>query len=72
MPVAPGWTGFYVGVQAGGAFADRTVSYAGNDPASAPFFNPDPILVPGQQPVLPHGYRASGATGGLRRATIGR
>jgi outer membrane immunogenic protein len=61
MPVAPGWTGFYIGVQAGGALADRTVSYVG-DRASAPLFT---AVLPGQQPVSPHGYHASGVTGGL-------
>ena len=61
MPVATGWTGFYIGVQAGGALADRTVSYGG-DLATAPLFT---AVLPGQQPVSPHGYHASGVTGGL-------
>ncbi len=65
LPVTPSWTGFYIGVQAGGAFGDRTVGYTG-DPAAALLLIPDPIIVlPGQQPVLPHGFRGSGATGGL-------
>ena len=64
LPVAPGWTGFYIGVQAGGAFADRTVSYTANDPAAASLIDAT-LPVPGQQRVLPHGYRASGATGGV-------
>jgi outer membrane immunogenic protein len=66
LPVAPGWTGFYVGVQGGGAFADRTVNYVGNDPAIAQLLSSDPLLnLPGGQPVSPHGYRATGATGGV-------
>jgi outer membrane immunogenic protein len=65
LPASPGWSGFFIGVQAGGAFADRTVSYTG-DPSSRVLLTPDPVLgLPGQQPVLPYGYRASGATGGL-------
>ena len=65
LPVAPSWTGFYVGVQAGGAFGDRTVGYTG-DPAAAVLLTPDPIFgLPGQQPVLPHSYHTSGATGGV-------
>jgi outer membrane immunogenic protein len=65
LPVTPSWTGFYVGVQAGGAFADRTVGYTG-DPAAAILLTANPILgLPGQQPVSPLGFRASGATGGV-------
>jgi len=63
LPVAPGWTGFYIGVQAGGAFGDRTVGYTG-DPASALLLT-GLLGLPGQQPVLPHSYHTSGATGGV-------
>ncbi|MBA2398299.1 MAG: porin family protein [Bradyrhizobium sp.] len=66
MPVVvPGWTGLYVGVQGGGTFADRTARYIGNDPASTLLIDGTIPGATGEQPVLPHGYRTSGATGGV-------
>ena len=63
-PLPPSWTGFYVGAQVGGGWADRTVTYAGNDPLSALLVNGATAL-PGQQPVATHGSNLSGVTGGV-------
>jgi outer membrane immunogenic protein len=58
------WTGFYIGGVIGGGWADRTVTYAGNDPASAIVINGTFGLF-GQQPVASHGFTGSGVTGGF-------
>jgi outer membrane immunogenic protein len=61
------WTGFYVGGQVGGAWADRTTSFTG-DAASAFIFNPGiPVAAPfpGQIAPAPHNFPMSGVTGGV-------
>jgi len=60
----PTWTGFYGGIEFGGAWSDEAVNYSANDPASAGFLNG--TIFPGQQP-MPTSYRIpqSGAVGGF-------
>jgi outer membrane immunogenic protein len=60
---APTWTGFYLGVEAGGAWSDRDVSYLANDPASQQLFNG--VGFPGNQPLIAsYGVKRAGAVGG--------
>lgn len=68
VAVPPSWTGFYIGGQVGGAWADRSVGYAGNDLAGqALITGADPITgAPiAVEPVRPHGFNMSGVTGGV-------
>jgi outer membrane immunogenic protein len=62
-PVAS-WTGFYGGIQVGGAWSDKAVNYSPNDPLSALLVNGIPA-VPIQP--LPNDYRIrqGGITGGF-------
>ena len=60
----PSWTGFYLGGVVGGGWADRTVTYAGNDPASALLIGGAFGFV-GEQPVASHNLSSSGVTGGF-------
>lgn len=61
------WTGFYLGGQVGGAWADRTANFTPDD-ASAFIFNPGlpgAPAVPGQVAPGPHSFAMSGVTGGV-------
>jgi outer membrane immunogenic protein len=62
-PPPPSWTGFYVGGDVGGAWADRSVSYAANDPAAAVLVNG--TLGTGGQPISSNNFNMSGVTGGV-------
>src|SRR4029077_5814978 len=65
-PAAPvyGWTGFYIGVEAGGAWGGR-VSFAPNDPLSALVANGTGGL-PGEQPLVSrYSLNRNGPVGGF-------
>ena len=57
----PTWTGFYAGIQFGGAWSDEAVNYLPNDPTTA--F----LLAGAGNPPVPNGYRISqsGLVGGF-------
>jgi outer membrane immunogenic protein len=57
--VAPSWTGFYIGANAGGGWGNRSVGYAANDRASDFIFT-----VGGAPPAT--SFNTSGAIGGLQ------
>jgi outer membrane immunogenic protein len=61
---APSWTGFYVGGEIGGAWADPSVSYSPNDVAADLLVN-GTLGVGGQQPFPVNSFNMSGVTGGL-------
>ena len=64
-PVAtavPGWTGFYIGANAGGGWGRRDVDFSANDPATTLFF--DPAVFDGAPPAA--SLDLSGAVGGLQ------
>jgi outer membrane immunogenic protein len=61
-PAAPIWTGFYIGGEIGGAWANRSVNYTANDPVAN-------ALVAGTltgtgQPLFPNTFNMSGMVGG--------
>jgi outer membrane immunogenic protein len=62
-PPPPSWTGFYVGGNIGGAWADRSASYAGNDPAATVLVTG--ALGTGGQPISSNSFGMSGVTGGI-------
>ena len=65
---SPSWTGFYIGGHVGGAFADRSMGYAGNDAAGQALitgFDPGTGAPVAQEPVRPHGVNLSDVTGGV-------
>src|SRR5688572_20532985 len=64
QPVAPSWTGFYVGAQIGGAWLDRDAGFTANDLASAPLVN-GLLGIAGNRPFAPFGFSGAGATGGV-------
>jgi outer membrane immunogenic protein len=60
---APTWTGFYLGVEAGGAWSDRNVKWSANDPATQQLFNG--VALPGNQPLIAsYAVNRSGGVGG--------
>jgi outer membrane immunogenic protein len=61
---APTWTGFYVGGDFGGAWADRSVNYLANDPAAAALVSGG-IGFAGEQPLFPNKFNMRGLTGGV-------
>jgi outer membrane immunogenic protein len=65
-PVAS-WTGFYVGGQVGGGWANRDVTYTANDPAANLIVSGNLALlgIPGDQPLFPNSFRMSGVVGGI-------
>jgi len=56
VAVAPSWTGFYVGINVGGAWGDRSVDFAPNDPTAASFTGPLPSA----------SFTSSGVIGGVQ------
>ncbi|MGY3035564.1 outer membrane immunogenic protein [Bradyrhizobium sp. USDA 4354] len=68
VDASPSWTGFYAGGNVGGAWAKRSVNFAG-DSVSAFLFNPGiPLLAPfpGQVAFTAYDFSMSGVTGGLQ------
>ncbi|WP_192859575.1 outer membrane protein [Bradyrhizobium sp. DOA9] len=65
-PIAapPTWTGFYVGGQIGGAWANRDVTYAANDGAAAAVVSGGFVFA-GTQPISPNSFNMSGVVGGI-------
>lgn len=64
-PVVPAtWTGFYVGGQIGGAWANRDVNYAANDPAAAVVLSGG-FGFTGSQAISPNSFNMSGVVGGV-------
>jgi outer membrane immunogenic protein len=61
---APTWTSFYLGGEIGGGWGNRTVTYTGNDPASALVINGGIGFV-GEQAFAAHSFTSSGVTGGF-------
>jgi len=66
VPVPYGWTGFYAGIEFGGAWSDQAVNYSPNDPVAAALLSGNGGIGAGEQPV-PSGYRISqsGPVGGF-------
>ncbi|MDA9507799.1 hypothetical protein XI09_24825 [Bradyrhizobium sp. CCBAU 11386] len=65
------WTGFYVGGQIGGAWANRGVNYAANDPAAALLLGGS-FPTPGNQAISPNSFNMSGVVGGIDAGYNGR
>jgi outer membrane immunogenic protein len=64
-PSAPStWTGFYVGGQIGGAWANRDVNYVANDPPAAQLLSGTLVLT-GTQAISPNGFDMRGVVGGI-------
>lgn len=63
-PPVPTWTGFYGGIQFGGAWSDEAVNYSPNDPLAAQIVN-GTFGIAGQQPLPGFRIRQSGGVGGI-------
>ena len=61
-PAIYGWTGFYVGANAGYAWSGQTASFSPNDPSSNTFFNG----TLGSTPPGPMTFSGNGGLGGLQ------
>jgi outer membrane immunogenic protein len=63
----PTWTGFYGGIQFGGAWSDEAANYSANDPAAAELLAGTAVAIPasGEQPVVNPRIPQSGLVGGV-------
>jgi outer membrane immunogenic protein len=61
----PTWTGFYGGIEFGGAWGDEAVNYSPNDPAAALIFVSNPNFLGNQTLATSNRIRQSGLVGGF-------
>jgi outer membrane immunogenic protein len=64
IAVAPSWTGFYIGANAGGSWMNAS-AYTFADPGNAAFASCGPCTVPYQPEVLSSHHNNSGVIGGI-------
>jgi outer membrane immunogenic protein len=64
-PASASWTGFYIGGDVGGAWADRSATYAANDPTTPFLLSGTLPGIVGEQPLFPNSFNMSGVTGGI-------
>jgi outer membrane immunogenic protein len=60
----PTWTGFYGGIEFGGAWSDEAIAYSPNDPVAARIVN-GASGIPGQQPLATFRIPQNGPVGGV-------
>ena len=66
VAVAPSWTGFYIGVNAGGGWGSRGVGYSPNDPNTSMLFTPVSLPLPNGGAPPSTSFTSSGSLGGLQ------